>query len=1288
MTSFPGSLHHHTDYSNIRLRDAISTIDRSFDKAIELGHTCIAFTEHECVSNAVKVQEKYQEIKKSHPDFKAILGNEIYLCRDGLNKDNFDAQEDRYFHFILLAKNETGHRQIRELSTRAWLRSYMARGMRRVPTYYQDLIDIIVPNRGNVIGSTACLGGFVPTMLLKYRETNDQRRYDRVVKWLKSMVRLFGQGNFFLELQPSSGEEQIYVNKCLLDLSESLGIPYIITTDTHYISAEERDIHSAYLKSQNGDREVDSFYATTYMMGTEELESFFPYLSKDQLRQAYDNIRGIQDSCEDYDLKKPLKIPRLPWKQARTTEAQRKKYSKLVPNLQFFLSSKDEGDRLLGELLVERFAKDKTLQNDAAYAEFDFELDSIIQSSEVNNVHWSYYFLNLQKIIDTCWEAGTIVGCGRGSGVGFAILYALDIIQINPLRENVQTRAWRFLNPSRTSVLDIDTDISGLRREDVLKRLRDVYGQDRISNVLTFGTEKTKSAILTAARGLNIPVDTAQYIASLVPSDRGTIRTLDQCYYGDEDNGFKPVKDFVKAMKQNPDLWRVAKRIEGLVCRVGCHAGGIIFVDEPFTNSGALMKTPDGTVVTAFDLHDCEKLSEIKIDLLSVVAMDKIQTCLELLVKYGYVKEYPTLRETYEHAIGIYNLERQSKDMWKMIWEHKVQALFQWEKQSGIQAIELAHPTTVDEMAFLNALIRLQAQEKGAEQPLNKFQRFKDDEKAWDQEMKDYGLTAKERALLHEHLDISNGLCVAQEQFMTLVQLPQCGGYTLNWADKLRKQIAKKNPKGFDELEKEFFQNAADQQLHKEFCEYVWNVLIKMSKGYGFNLSHTLAYSLVALQEMNLAFKYPLIFWDTANLIVDAGVIENQEEGASADYSKIARAVNKIKTSSDTKISLVNINQSGKGFTPDVENNIVHFGLAGLQGLGSDIVNKIIENRPYENMEDFLAKVNINKANMVTLIKSGAFDDFGPREVMMEQYLRSVSSPKKRITMQNLAGLIDNGLWPETLDFQRRVFVYNKALKKQCRQGDHYLLKKKNFLSFYENFFDEDALKPFGAHLGVSEKDWKKQYDKAMKPAKEYIAANQETLLEQYNGMLFQELWDKYAQGSLAAWEMASLGFYYHDHEMLDIDNRLYDIVEYSCLGKEPEIAYVFSKGGRDIPIYNTVRIAGTVIAKDDMHSSISLLTPRSGVVTVKMPETFYARINRRISELGPDGTKTIKENGWTKRGTKCVLNGVRKGETFLLKTYKKTPYHKFYKVDQVLPSGKLKMHYNRYNETEEDFID
>ena len=393
------------------------------------------------------------------------------------------------------------------------------------------------------------------------------------------------------------------------------------------------------------------------------------------------------------------------------------------------------------------------------------------------------------------------------------------------------------MNPDRVSVLDVDVDIEGGRRKQVLEHLRKVYGEDRVANVATFGTEKAKSAILTACRGLGIDVDIAQYLSSMVATDRGMQRSLKQTFYGDEENGYAPNKQFIFEMTENyPEVWQVAQKIEGLVCRLGIHAGGVIFVDEPFVNSTALMRAPDGTIITAFDLHDAEDCSLIKYDLLSVEALDKMHICLDLLAEQGYIDNNGNLKQMYEDTIGIYNLERENKEMWKMTWRHDIQSLFQMEQQSGIQGISLTHPESVDDLATLNSVIRLMAQEKGAEQPLSKFARFKENINLWYSEMDRYGLTKEEQKLLEPIVKLSYGICESQEGFMQLVQMPECGGFDLTWADRLRKSIAKKNPADYEKLQQEYFTQVKEKNLSEALCNYVWNVLVATSRGYGFRI--------------------------------------------------------------------------------------------------------------------------------------------------------------------------------------------------------------------------------------------------------------------------------------------------------------------------------------------------------------------------------------------------------------------------------------------------------------------
>ena len=1313
MSRYPGSLHGHSHFSNQTLRDCINTVESLMDLAIELGHECVALTDHETISGYIKAEKYYKKIKEKHPDFKLIRGNEIYLTRNGLTAKNFDRTKDGYFHFILLAKDLEGYKQICELSTRAWQRSYMSRRQRRRPTYYQDLKDIVKPNQGHLIASSACLGSQLDKFLLRYMDTGDEGYFDTARRWCEYIEDIFGAGNFYLEMQPSNNKEQIFVNKQLLKLSEMLGIGYIITTDSHYGRPEDAAIHEAFLNSQDGDREVKSFYATTYMMSDEEIRSFFPYLTNDEIEAAYKNIRHIKDVCEDFSILKPLKIPSLPWRKFPAATAKESyQLVKNIPASEKFLRSPYKADQILFDALLDGIKRHEDLQNEEAYKALNECLEMTWESSQVNKAQWSAYFLNLQKIIDECWNAGTLVMCARGSGMGFVLLYALDIIQINCLREKTKTYPWRFLNPARVSVLDIDVDIEGVRRAQTLEHLRKVYGANRVSNVATFKTEKSKSAIQTAARGLGIDVDEASYISGLIPAERGQVYTLKQTYYGDEENGIAPTQAFINEVDKYPKLWEVASKIEGLICGQGIHAGGVVFTNEDFTESSALMRAPDGTIITQFELHDLEDVSMIKMDLLSVEAADKIHTCLDLLVDQGYIKKYPTLRETYENALNVYKINRDDEKMWDMVQNHEIVSLFQMEQQSGVRGIALTHPRSVDELAVLNSVIRLMATEKGAESPLDKYARFRERPKDWDKEMIQMGLTDKEREIMHRELDISDGMSITQEQFMQLVQLPECGGWDLQFADKLRKSIAKKNPKEYDALTKQFFENVKEKGLSEKFCNYVWNIEIALSRGYGFNAAHTYSYSMIALQEMNLARFFPIIFWNTANLIVDSGGIQveeiDEDEGLdvepepdedeevdeeeweeenevtegekedkkkektkTVDYGKVATAIGRF-NNYGIKVAPPNINDSSYTFTPVVERNEILYGLRGITRLSQSTIHEIMEMRPFDSLEDFLERVKVNKIQMSNLIKCGAFDELIglPREEIMAKYIDLIADKKQRVTLQNMQMLINYNLIPEELIKCKKVFLFNKFLKQQ-KKVEYYKLNNAA-IDFIANNFSVDILKN---GLELSAAKWDTIYQSAMDPMRNYIKNHKDELLKALNDCLYKEMYDKYAAGSVSHWEMESVSFYSHEHELAKAQ-YLYD--DFFSLPEEPEIDYSFiGKDGNEVRVYRLRKIIGTVIDKNKMKNTVTLLTP-TGVVNVKVYKNQYAGFDKQLSEREADGRKHIVERGWFTRGTLLMIQGIRRGSDFIPKKRKDSFYPVISKIIEVNEDGTLQFQTER----------
>ena len=271
---FYGSTHNHTDYSNFRLRDCIIKLKDLCEYTAEIGHKFVTITDHETIASSIACQEIEQEIRKKYPYFKVIRGNEIYLCRNGLNSENFVRGQDKYWHFILIAKDEIGHKQLRELSTKAWLRSYKTGKMIRVPTYYSDLEEIVKSNQGHLIAQSSCLGSFLDYLEIDYMNNPTPEKWEKIIQWVKYIQDIFGKENFFLEVQPAITKEQVMVYKAMNKLSKELDIPVQISLDAHYLKKEDKGIHKAFVTSQDGERETDDFYATTYVMTIDEIKEY------------------------------------------------------------------------------------------------------------------------------------------------------------------------------------------------------------------------------------------------------------------------------------------------------------------------------------------------------------------------------------------------------------------------------------------------------------------------------------------------------------------------------------------------------------------------------------------------------------------------------------------------------------------------------------------------------------------------------------------------------------------------------------------------------------------------------------------------------------------------------------------------------------------------------------------------------------------------------------------------------------------------------------------------------
>ena len=628
-------LHVHSEGSNTRgFLDSINQIPDMVQYARELGHRGMALTDHDTITMHLDLLDYIKDLRDPNskiygdkPDFtpedwevekfKVILGNEISLCS---RKEIEEDKKYKFYHFILLAKDAIGHKQIRELSTRAWTDNSFVYVKVRTPTFYDDLFEVVESDRGHLIASTACLGGKLSELILKaYNENPENPDYKLCKKWILKMDKCFGHGNFFLEMQPSHQEDQIIVNNTILKLSKELDVPYIITTDAHYLKKEDRYTHEIFLKSnedEGKDRETGEFYATTYFMSEEEIHEYMDkYIGRENVQKGIDNTNLIWDMVEEYSLEQKLNIPYEPTDLREPDVILYNRYKEKIELLKDFYESEYPCDRHLVRNIVEKIEScQEELANDKTYDAINTCLKVIKNTSDKMGTQWSAYLLQTRAFVDTIWEAGSLCGPSRGSGGGFILLYILGIIQINPLRETTRLYYWRFLHEFRASPLDIDLDCEGAKRDTIIQILQEKYGGiRRVAKVQTILRMKSKNAIISACRGLGIPNEEAQYLSSFIGAERGIQYTLKQVYYGDAENGLSPNMEFVHLMRDKyPEVWEVASKIEGLISGVGQHAGGVILTPSDITDYCALMRVSSGDIVTQFDLHKAEKTGQFK----------------------------------------------------------------------------------------------------------------------------------------------------------------------------------------------------------------------------------------------------------------------------------------------------------------------------------------------------------------------------------------------------------------------------------------------------------------------------------------------------------------------------------------------------------------------------------------------------------------------------------------------------------------------------------------------------
>ena len=793
--SFVG-LHNHTEFSNVKLRDCIIKIPDLVKRAIEYGYKGIAITDHEVLSGHVQALRLQDKLKEEHPDFKIILGNEIYLI------DESEYQNARkYYHFILLAKDKTGYDQLRALSSRAWARSYNEKGMLRTPTFYQDFAEVIGGDKGHLIACTACLGGRLATAIIE----KDQDALNDFVSWC---VNTFGQGNFYFEMQDSDSDDQKIVNETILRMSEFFGIPYIITSDAHYLDKQDISVHHAFLNSkEEKERETESFYKYTYLKREKEIKEILSYLPAMAVQVGIDNTMLVYDAIESFDFRHSVIVPTRKPPEFKVEGILKEWYTK-YPWIERFASSEYEQDRYLLYLIEQGIKEKDFVVTDEVADRINTELDVIWYSSERLNQRLSAYLNLVKNIIDIIWQV-SLVGVSRGSAGSFLINYLIGITQMNPMQYNIPY--WRFANKERVDMMDIDIDVNPQKVPQIIELLREYYGQDNVLNCLTFKTESLKSAIVTGARGLGVNNDDAQVLSAMVPIERGKVASFYECLHGDEEKGTSPVPGFEEALRRYDGLYETVEKIEGLISGRGIHASALYIFNNGYVAQNSLMRAPNKTPITAFNMKDSDEMGALKFDLLSTELQTKFMKCMELMLNDGVMEWQGSLRATYNKYLHPDVLNYDNPEMWKNAADGRVMNLFQFEGVQGQVCIQKTRPTTVAQMGAANAVMRLMST-GGGETPLERYVRFKNDINEWYKEMNAYGLTEEEQAVLKEVLGDKFGNSIEQEDMMILVQRPEIADFSLAEANQLRRAVSKKKTKDIQELKKRFFEGTVDDE--------------------------------------------------------------------------------------------------------------------------------------------------------------------------------------------------------------------------------------------------------------------------------------------------------------------------------------------------------------------------------------------------------------------------------------------------------------------------------------------
>ncbi len=895
-------LHVHSEYS---LLDGLARMEDLIARTKEMGFDSIALTDHGVLYGAIHFYKLAREA-----GIKPIIGVEFYMARRSRLDKQAGVDKDQ-FHIVLLAKNKAGYKNLLKLVTSAHLEGF----------YYKPRIDmdILKQHSEGLIGLSGCLAGEIPQLLLSNQDIQAEAK-------AKHFLEILGEDHFYLELQihPTIRQQQV-VNEKLVALSRKLGIPLVATNDVHYLTKEDAQAHEVLLCVQTQHTVLERNRPLSladspdfYLKSEEEMKQLFL-----QYPEAVINTRRIADMCD-------VEITLGKW---------------ILPPFQ--VAEGFTADSYLKLLIHEgalKMYKSVTLE---IKERMDYELSIITHKG------YSTYFLIVADFVNWAKSQGIYVGPGRGSAAGSVISYILGITGIDPLYFNLPFE--RFLNPQRPSPPDIDLDFADDRRDEVIAYVTQKYGDDKVAQIITFGTMEARQAIRDTGRALGMPYSQPDRIAKLIPfGAQGFGMTIDKAV--------KISPDLKIAYETEPDTKRLvdlSRRLEGVARHASVHAAGVVIADKPLVNYTALQKEAKGEkIVTQYDMYTIgeDGVGLLKMDFLGLRNLTIIGEAINLIKLFR------------SEIININQVSLDDKPTYELLARGQTTGIFQLESPGMRRYIKELQPTTVFDLMAMVALYR-----PGPMKVIPEFIARKHDASK----------ITYPHPTLENVLKTSYGVIAYQDDvLLTAITL---AGYSWGDADKLRKAVGKKIPADMKKQEEKFIAGCQKNGITRENAAEIFH-LIEPFAGYGFNKAHAACYATIAYHTAYLKTHFPTEFM-TAVLTA-----ESRATSGPIKEEKMALLVEECKR---MHVRLVgpDINKSQLDFSIEGDprkDGSIRFGLSAIKNVGTAAIDTILGARRkdgnFESLRDFCLRVELSKVNKKTLeslIKSGAFDVFGKRAVLI-----------------------------------------------------------------------------------------------------------------------------------------------------------------------------------------------------------------------------------------------------------------------------------------------------------------